>query len=301
VANYTFTMHPGSTSSIILNLAAAVDGSVRIMKLRASTGSVTSRQFEYTREQESHHAVSHLITECGMDDLFSGLRREPVRVAWDGNIFIDDDAWTEAFAPGASAEKMNADAPELFVATMRKTKALDWFRAALFDTLTLQGDRHAEQVLITAEGAVRFIDTAHRAFNVPAGLNTVFSPGSYFYQRNSVGWEYLKNRSLPKILHHSPQLSWDFRCTQRDGVHLRAFNECRDRLVKMSTRAIADLYFGNPTLIMKAQALKRQARRLASGGLEHALRVTRHSNDSGLVPTPMGFPWQPPRCDVQFI
>jgi len=299
VANYTFTMHPGSTNSIILNLAAG-DGSIRIMKLRASTGGVNSHQFEYTREQESHHAVSHLITECGMDDLFSGMRREPVRVAWDGNLFIEDDAWTEAFAPGASAEKMNADAPELFVATMRKTKALDWFRAALFDTLTIQGERHAEQVLMTAEGAVRFIDTAHRAFNVPAGLNTVFSPGSYYYQRNSVGWEHLKNRTLPKILHHSPQLSWDFRCTQRDGVQLRAFNECRDRLVKMSTHAIADLYFGNPTLIMKAQALKRQARRLASGGLEHALRVTRHSNDSGLVPTPMGFPWQPPRCDVQF-
>ena len=302
-----FNMHPGSTKSLLLNLTLPGDTRVHILKLRRSKGSPL-RQFVDERSHNINAAVSKLIDMCDVGNLFARLSRGPVRVVWtneDGNRgrYVNDDAWMDEMADGASAEMMLIHRPDIFDLVFPRTKASDWYRAAFFDTLTLQGDRHGEQAFITEDGKVALIDTSHRAFSLVDGLNIVWSPGAYYFARNMFGWTYLTNNSKPPVFHHRKQLSWDIRCThETKGVDSAAagLRECADKIKSMSTSQIATDLFESPLFIAHSRALKHQANLLHRHGLEHTLRQTKHSNDSSLVPTKYGFPWLEPVCLVTF-
>ena len=148
-----FQMHPGSTKSLLLNLTLPGDTRVHILKLRRSKGSPL-RQFVDERSHNINAAVSKLIDMCDVGNIFARLIRGPVRVVWtneDGNRgrYVNDDAWMDEMADGASAEMMLIHRADIFDLVFPRTKASDWYRAAFFDTLTLQGANSSREMAQT--------------------------------------------------------------------------------------------------------------------------------------------------------
>lgn len=297
ILDQNFQMHPGSTKSVILNVTDAGDVSW-ILKLRRNRhGHI--QQFVEDRQHNLYAAVSTLQRMCGVEDLFTKIVRRPVRVVFgNGTVFVDDKAWLETFAPGGSAEMMLIHRSDIFEEVFPRTRSADWYRAALFDTLTLQGDRHGEQIFLTEDGKVTLIDTVHQSFSLQNGLNVIWSPGAYYFNRNLYGWDHLVNNSKPMHRHHWIQLSWDVRCTRpHDSIVTRQFDDCLSKIQTMSAGQVSNDFFQSKHFVAHARALKHQAEMIVHYGLENALRKMKHSNDSSLVPTREGFPWlQFPKC-----
>lgn len=202
-------MHPGNTASGIF-LATDWNGRESVLKIRRTItptvtfGKIKSSMDHFAtgdndngpggaalRNKPAYEAavakfVSRLATECGLDHLSARERTEPVRAVlpFTAVKVALPEAVLAEYVRGASLEaaiiRMGDDHRPVLQALGSVPHSLVR-DAALFDLLFLQGDRHAENVMVDTDGYLRLIDTADGVLS--EGLDSVFFPNSYTYTR----------------------------------------------------------------------------------------------------------------------
>ena len=85
----------------------------------------------------------------------------------------------------------------------------------MFDLLFQQGDRHAENIFVEpSTGRLKMIDT--RDGVMAGGIDSIYLPGTFLFQRNTVGNGALLSPATHRaVSHEMPLLSLDWRCHAR--------------------------------------------------------------------------------------
>eukprot|EP00239_Pterosperma_sp_CCMP1384_P011024 CAMPEP_0197862918 /NCGR_PEP_ID=MMETSP1438-20131217/40026_1 /TAXON_ID=1461541 /ORGANISM="Pterosperma sp., Strain CCMP1384" /LENGTH=348 /DNA_ID=CAMNT_0043480639 /DNA_START=175 /DNA_END=1221 /DNA_ORIENTATION=- len=149
--------------------------------------------------------------------------------------------------------------------------------AAVFDLLTMQGDRHDENVYIKPNGNIQLIDNLDHAFVYP---NSIFLPQTFLHERLYVSNGGMRNPRTKRKASFAngkysrrewPKLRFDMRCYEdpsRPKRLPRGVFPCLDRIAKKGWQWVADSY-GMPEMI--AKMFTERAKIITQQGVRKAL------------------------------
>ncbi|PNW74251.1 hypothetical protein CHLRE_13g591250v5 [Chlamydomonas reinhardtii] len=174
-------------------------------------------------------------------------------------------------------------------------------RAALFDLLTSQNDRHAQNIFINGDGSIRLIDNERAFFeNRHLAADSILLPTTKKYTINV-----MENAWIHKFANWGDKvpmcwanvaLLFDYRCYVKDGRMGSALPpdvaQCVAKIAGSSPQAVMDEY-GMPYPHM-AEALYNRSRALHEHGFEYALTEGYPRN-----PNPWRYKFTPPCCKVK--
>lgn len=173
--------------------------------------------------------------------------------------------------------------------------------AAIFDLLTSQCDRHAQNIFIHEDGTLMLIDNERALFeNRQCGIDSILLPTTKKYVINVMenAWVHkFKNwgSKIPQCW-ANPPLLLDYRCYVKDGKLGKNYppqvKTCLESLSKLSAKQILDKY--NMPSMMEAQALKNRSQAMWEGGFEEALTHGFPHN-----PDPWRYKFTPPCCKIK--
>ena len=266
---FQYTNEPGATAASVFEAdSARASGGAGVVKTRCfakryadgsayakgtcgEEGDETKTDFAAQEEQDLARslAVSKLAERCGLADVSVRQWRERVRTAHplSGEKFEGDVLFMDR-APGVSLEKLTRSPPDkptvsgatvdppahlrlvrdaLAAADSRKI-----VRAALFDFLFGQCDRHAQNVFWTVEGDFAFIDNDQalgRGWKACVA-NSFLIPGSEKFTIARFGNTHVVG-DAPPIKDANPQVVLDYRCHAGERGEIghafpKAFAEC---------------------------------------------------------------------------
>lgn len=190
IDGYTFVMHPGSTKAqlFVATDASGVRHFLKLTPSRPGGAGAPGLRPSYQHSAGSRHvakarAFEALAVSCGVAHVLALDTLTPVRVVLPGGVKFEAPSMVlSQLAKGASAEMINIKKPAFFDTLLGRTRSADWVSIALFDLLTVQGDRHNEQLFIDEAGTLTAIDTTHQMLSGD-GLDSVLWPTTYYYRR----------------------------------------------------------------------------------------------------------------------
>ena len=337
---FQYTNEPGATAASVFEAdSARASGGAGVVKTRCfakryadgrayaqgtcGEGDETKTDFAAADEQDLARslAVSKLAERCGLADVSVRQWRERVRTAHplSGEKFEGDVLFMDR-APGVSLERLTRSPPDkpvvagatvdppahrrlvhdaLAAADSRKI-----VRAALFDFLFGQCDRHAQNAFWTVEGDFAFIDNDQalgRGWKACVA-NSFLIPGSEKFTIARFGNVHV-NGDAPPIKDANPQVVLDYRCHAGERGEIghafpKAFAECAAWLdenaddVSMVREA-----FGFPS-DADAEFVAKRARSLRRRGFEGALRRAQYDarKADGGKGSHRVFAWPEPCC-----
>ena len=303
------------------------DGSAYAKGTCGEEGDETKTDFAAQEEQDLARslAVSKLAERCGLADVSVRQWRERVRTAHplSGEKFEGDVLFMDR-APGVSLEKLTRSPPDkptvsgatvdppahlrlvrdaLAAADSRKI-----VRAALFDFLFGQCDRHAQNVFWTVEGDFAFIDNDQalgRGWKACVA-NSFLIPGSEKFTIARFGNTHV-NGDAPPIKDANPQVVLDYRCHAGERGEIghafpKAFAECTAWLDENAddVNKVREA-FGFPSAA-DAEFIANRARSLRRRGFENALRRAQYDARKAFLDggkdkdTHRVFAWPEPCC-----
>ena len=340
---FQYTNEPGATAASVFEAdSARASGGAGVVKTRCfakryadgsayakgtcgEEGDETKTDLAAQEEQDLARslAVSKLAERCGLADVSVRQWRERVRTAHplSGEKFEGDVLFMDR-APGVSLEKLTRSLPDkpmvsgatvdppahlrlvrdaLAAADSRKI-----VRAALFDFLFGQCDRHAQNVFWTVEGDFAFIDNDQalgRGWKACVA-NSFLIPGSEKFTVARFGNNHV-NGDAPPIKDANPQVVLDYRCHAGERGEIghafpKAFAECTAWLDENAddVNKVREA-FGFPSAA-DAEYVARRARSLRRRGFENALRRAQYDArkaDGGKdKDTHRVFAWPEPCC-----
>lgn len=277
---------------------------------------------EVARDLARNLAVSRLAERCGVEDVSVRQWRERVKTAHplSGEKFEGDVLFMDR-APGVSLEKLTRSNPdEIHLVSGTTTAppasarlvrdalaAVDGgkiLRAALFDFLFGQCDRHAQNAFVTVEGEFLFIDNDQ---SLGRGwkrcvANSFLIPGSEKFTIARFGNLHVNGDEPPNAL-ANPQVTLDYRCHAESGeIGFRfpaKFAACVEWLAEEAEVAQVEEEIGFPTRA-DAEFVVERARSLRKRGFEGALRRAQYdaSRDNGgaAKESHRVFGWPEPCC-----
>lgn len=252
-------------------------------------------------------AIEKLAEDCGLTDIVPKIWVEWVdavipdvgyHVRWLG-------LWME-MVDGISLENLvrlgnpMMHPNELLDILHNKLNHTQAVRGAIFDLLTSQNDRHAQNLFINADGSLRLIDN-ERAFNDGGllGADSILLPTTKKYTINVMenAWVHKYTNWGDKV----PQcwanvaLLFDYRCYVKGGKLGKDLppevTQCTKRIAEMTPEKVQQEY-GLPTL-HTATALYNRSKAMYEGGFEYALTEGWPRN-----PNPWRYKFTPPCCKI---
>ena len=337
---FQYTNEPGATAASVFEAdSARASGGAGIVKTRCfakryadgrayaqgtcGEGDETKTDFAAAEEQDLARslAVSKLAERCGLADVSVRQWRERVRTAHplSGEKFEGDVLFMDR-APGVSLERLTRSPPDKPVVSgatvnppahrrlvhdaLAAADSRKIVRAALFDFLFGQCDRHAQNAFWTVEGDFAFIDNDQalgRGWKACVA-NSFLIPGSEKFTIARFGNAHV-NGDAPPIVDANPQVALDYRCHAGERGEIghafpKAFAECAAWLdenaddVSMVREA-----FGFPS-DADAEFVAKRARSLRRRGFEGALRRAQYDarKADGGKGSHRVFAWPEPCC-----
>jgi len=337
---FQYTNEPGATAASVFEAdSARASGGAGVVKTRCfakryadgrayaqgtcGEGDETKTDFAAADEQDLARslAVSKLAERCGLADVSVRQWRERVRTAHplSGEKFEGDVMFMDR-APGVSLERLTRSPPDkpvvagatvdppahrrlvhdaLAAADSRKI-----VRAALFDFLFGQCDRHAQNAFWTVEGDFAFIDNDQalgRGWKACVA-NSFLIPGSEKFTIARFGNVHV-NGDAPPIKDANPQVVLDYRCHAGERGEIghafpKAFAECAAWLDENAddVSKVREA-FGFPS-DADAEFVAKRARSLRRRGFEGALRRAQYDAQKadGGKGSHRVFAWPEPCC-----
>ena len=337
---FQYTNEPGATAASVFEAdSARASGGAGVAKTRCfakryadgrayaqgtcGEGDETKTDFAAANEQDLARslAVSKLAERCGLADVSVRQWRERVRTAHplSGEKFEGDVLFMDR-APGVSLERLTRSPPDkptvsgatvdppahrrlvhdaLAAADSRKI-----VRAALFDFLFGQCDRHAQNAFWTVEGDFAFIDNDQalgRGWKACVA-NSFLIPGSEKFTIARFGNAHV-NGDAPPIKDANPQVVLDYRCHAGERGEIghafpKAFAECAAWLDE-NADDVSEVReaFGFPS-DADAEFVAKRARSLRRRGFEGALRRAQYDarKADGGKGAHRVFAWPEPCC-----
>ena len=337
---FQYTNEPGATAASVFEAdSARASGGAGVVKTRCfakryadgrayaqgtcGEGDETKTDFAAADEQDLARslAVSKLAERCGLADVSVRQWRERVRTAHplSGEKFEGDVMFMDR-APGVSLERLTRSPPDkpvvagatvdppahlrlvrdaLAAADSRKI-----VRAALFDFLFGQCDRHAQNAFWTVEGDFAFIDNDQalgRGWKACVA-NSFLIPGSEKFTIARFGNTHV-NGDAPPIKDANPQVVLDYRCHAGERGEIghafpKAFAECAAWLDENAddVSKVREA-FGFPS-DADAEFVAKRARSLRRRGFEGALRRAQYDAQKadGGKGSHRVFAWPEPCC-----
>ena len=337
---FQYTNEPGATAASVFEAdSARASGGAGVVKTRCfakryadgrayaqgtcGEGDETKTDFAAADEQDLARslAVSKLAERCGLADVSVRQWRERVRTAHplSGEKFEGDVMFMDR-APGVSLERLTRSPPDkpvvagatvdppahrrlvhdaLAAADSRKI-----VRAALFDFLFGQCDRHAQNAFWTVEGDFAFIDNDQalgRGWKACVA-NSFLIPGSEKFTIARFGNAHV-NGDAPPIKDANPQVVLDYRCHAGERGEIghafpKAFAECAAWLDENAddVSKVREA-FGFPS-DADAEFVAKRARSLRRRGFEGALRRAQYDAQKadGGKGSHRVFAWPEPCC-----
>lgn len=242
----------------------------------------------YQRMIARVEAMQALADECGIGDVTVRHWRERIRSSHPTlGDKINGDVLFMDRAPGVSLEMFTRTAPEAVIVRGTKIKprsphrlrhgvlsALDnkkVLRGALFDVLFGQCDRHGQNIFVTGDGEMTFIDNdqAYGEGWRRCAVDSVMIPGSEKFTIVRYGNNHVHGEQPPQK-NMNIQVLLDYRCHAPGGKlgenYPPAFRRCAAMLRESSVQEIADR-FGFEEL-KEASFVKKRARMLMEYGFE---------------------------------
>ena len=337
---FQYTNEPGATAASVFEAdSARASGGAGVAKTRCfakryadgrayaqgtcGEGDETKTDFAAAEEQDLARslAVSKLAERCGLADVSVRQWRERVRTAHplSGEKFEGDVLFMDR-APGVSLERLTRSPPDKPVVSgatvnppahrrlvhdaLAAADSRKIVRAALFDFLFGQCDRHAQNAFWTVEGDFAFIDNDQalgRGWKACVA-NSFLIPGSEKFTIARFGNAHV-NGDAPPIVDANPQVALDYRCHAGERGEIghafpKAFAECAAWLdenaddVSMVREA-----FGFPS-DADAEFVAKRARSLRRRGFEGALRRAQYDarKADGGKGSHRVFAWPEPCC-----
>ena len=342
---FQYTNEPGATAASVFEAdSARASGGAGIVKTRCfakryadgrayaqgtcGEGDETKTDFAAAEEQDLARslAVSKLAERCGLADVSVRQWRERVRTAHplSGEKFEGDVLFMDR-APGVSLERLTRSPPDKPVVSgatvnppahrrlvhdaLAAADSRKIVRAALFDFLFGQCDRHAQNAFWTVEGDFAFIDNDQalgRGWKACVA-NSFLIPGSEKFTIARFGNAHV-NGDAPPIVDANPQVALDYRCHAGERGEIghafpKAFAECAAWLDE-NADDVSEVReaFGFPS-DADAEFVAKRARSLRRRGFEGALRRAQYDasreNASGAAKkkqTHRVFGWPEPCC-----
>ena len=337
---FQYTNEPGATAASVFEAdSARASGGAGVVKTRCfakryadgrayaqgtcGEGDEKKTDFAAADEQDLARslAVSKLAERCGLADVSVRQWRERVRTAHplSGEKFEGDVMFMDR-APGVSLERLTRSPPDkpvvagatvnppahrrlvhdaLAAADSRKI-----VRAALFDFLFGQCDRHAQNAFWTVEGDFAFIDNDQalgRGWKACVA-NSFLIPGSEKFTIARFGNAHV-NGDAPPIKDANPQVVLDYRCHAGERGEIghafpKAFAECAAWLDENAddVSKVREA-FGFPS-DADAEFVAKRARSLRRRGFEGALRRAQYDAQKadGGKGSHRVFAWPEPCC-----
>ena len=337
---FQYTNEPGATAASVFEAdSARASGGAGVVKTRCfakryadgrayaqgtcGEGDETKTDFAAAEEQDLARslAVSKLAERCGLADVSVRQWRERVRTAHplSGEKFEGDVMFMDR-APGVSLERLTRSPPDKPVVSgatvnppahrrlvhdaLAAADSRKIVRAALFDFLFGQCDRHAQNVFWTVEGDFAFIDNDQalgRGWKACVA-NSFLIPGSEKFTIARFGNVHV-NGDAPPIKDANPQVVLDYRCHAGERGEIghafpKAFAECAAWLDENAddVSKVREA-FGFPS-DADAEFVAKRARSLRRRGFEGALRRAQYDAQKadGGKGSHRVFAWPEPCC-----
>ena len=266
-------------------------------------------------------ATQTLAEECGIEDVSVRHWREHIRSSNPENgDKIDSDVLFMDTAAGVSVEKLTSQVPEVVHKSgIPRSPPLIWrklthdvlnavdsaklVRAALFDVLTGQCDRHGQNIFIDTTADITLIDS-DQAFGQGwrrCAVDSVLIPGSEKYTIAFFGNAHVHGNSPPQKS-VNPQVLLDYRCHAPDGKigtsYPHKFTKCIKWLSDAKIAAVRERYgFESDS---DAEFLVKRASSLLYRGFERtvleAQEALRQENTTNRKAST--YAWPEPCCDL---
>ena len=153
---------------------------------------------QYYRKTEHAHlmALSTLAGECGLTRVLPREGVAPLRAVVPGSneaVSVPDALWSE-HVEGVSVDALAIAMPrKMLLRTLASVPHEAVRDAALLDLLTMQGDRHGEQVFLARGGrGFKLIDSRDAILD-PNGMDSLFLPTTPTFARSRVGNGFFTN------------------------------------------------------------------------------------------------------------
>mmetsp|Transcript_3357 Transcript_3357/g.7341 ORF Transcript_3357/g.7341 Transcript_3357/m.7341 type:complete len:538 (+) Transcript_3357:145-1758(+) len=256
-----------------------------------------------TRANQFLLAQQKVMEECGLMDVTVKVWIAPVNaiVPGSGLHIWWNGLWMER-AQGVSLNQLSYITRKMFVqqtimellqAKLNKTRVV---RAAMYDLLTSQCDRHAQNVFINEHGNIRLIDNLQALkFNwFLCSADSIFLPGT---QKNEVvrfgGDQVSKKHKARTRRSINPMLLLDYRCYAKEiGTSYPAqMQQCLKKLSGMSAPEVMKAY--DFPLQRNAEVLLARAKDMLEKGFEWTLK---HGEPANL--RPKRYKWHEPCCKL---
>lgn len=251
-------------------------------------------------------AQQKVADDCGLMDVTVRIKLAPVNAVVPGlglHIWWDG-LWMER-AEGISINQLSYITRKTFVedtimdllgAKLNTTRVV---RAALFDLLTSQCDRHAQNVFINERGQITLIDNLQAMkFNwEKCAADSIFLPGTQKNEIARFGGNMVFKKPRAKMKRSiNPMLLLDYRCYVPGGkIGLDYPPELTQCLKKITTMTPEDVmtHYDFPNL-RNAQVLSQRAKSMLEHGFEWALQLGDPTNM-----TPKRYRWHQPCCKLK--
>ncbi|KAG2497271.1 hypothetical protein HYH03_004855 [Edaphochlamys debaryana] len=317
-----FTNEAGATTSWIFktntNMTPSGEAVVKMYCLPISKkvgGKIPScRPSRITEIMQHLMAIDKLSVDCGFTDLVPRMWLAPVRGVVPGVGYPLDwwGLWME-YADGISMENfLNKGRPRPFARPFiadfmnNKLNRTRVVRAAIFDLLTSQCDRHAQNIFMQADGNIKLIDNEsclqhmwmHCAFDsvmVPTTQKQEIVRLANHFVIKLAAAATEDGTPIPGANRADPQLLLDYRCYLPDGQDTMGTNyppevtTCLKRIAGMTPQEVKDYY--KFTDVRVANNLYTRAKDMLEKGYEWAAKYGSPAN-----PPPKKYRFQPKCC-----
>mmetsp|Transcript_5477 Transcript_5477/g.12120 ORF Transcript_5477/g.12120 Transcript_5477/m.12120 type:complete len:525 (+) Transcript_5477:133-1707(+) len=257
-------------------------------------------------------AIEKIREECGFEDLIPKIWVDQIsavvpdlgyHIRWHG-------LWME-YADGVSLENfLHKGEPSRFPPPVildlmhNKLNKTQVVRAAIFDLLTSQCDRHAQNIFINEQGQIRLIDNEAALQNSwkSCGFDSILVPTTQKQEIVRLSNEFVLKLITPDQArkgHADPQLLLDYRCYLPDGKeeigtdYPPTIKQCLQKIAGMSAKQVQKHY--GFTEELPAHNLKTRATDMITKGFEWAFKYGEPRNAN-----PKRYRMQPKCCKIKY-
>jgi len=252
-------------------------------------------------------ALDKVTRECGLDDVTIKVWLAPVNAVVPGlGVHV---SWYGLWMERAHGLSMNQLAyigkrdlvertiMDLMQEKMNKTRVV---RAAIYDLLIAQCDRHAQNVFIDEHGAIKLIDNLNSLkFSWEhCSQDSIFLPGTQKFEIIRFGGNLVTKRLGARARKSTnPLILLDYRCYVEGGKIGTAYPEpvtqCLRKISSLPPVDIKKQYGFSDTRI--AEVLSTRAADMLQRGYEWTLKRGKPVNKA-----PMRYKWQQPCCRLSY-
>jgi len=237
-------------------------------------------------------AIDRMAEEAGVEDVIPRMTtlRAKTFLPWDGTETAgfkqDVDVLVFEKVQGVSLESLGASVSRENFDLMAKVNPERMYRIALFEMLTSQADRHAQNVFITEGGDVHVIDNES---SLLGELNSMLIPGGQKHETYRIGFASINCQSdktcdAPRVFPPSFGALTDYRCYVEGGYigtnYPKKFTEFLEKIDAMKDAEEVYEYFQLAVPVF-AEKLKERAHDMLTLGFEGTAKKMYSSMNAG--------------------